>query len=427
MQVKKESLSPTKLKLTLVAEQSVMEQAKQEALQHLAKHVKVQGFREGKAPLALIEKQVDQNALQTEFLDIVVNRVYVDALMADRLRPVDSPTIAITKFVPFTELEMTAEVEVVGAVKLPDYKKIKLEKPAVKVTAKDVDEVLDNLKERLAEKKTVDRAAKTGDEAVIDFAGTDTKTKEAIAGTDGKDYPLLLGSNSFIPGFEEEVIGMKAGETKSFDIVFPKEYGVSALQNRKVTFEVTVKEVRELELPKLDDAFAGRIGSFKTLADLKADIKQQITAERQQEIDRTYESDLLETIAKKTKADIPEMLITEEVERQINQVRQNLMYRGQTWEEYLKSEGVSEDELRQRERPAAALRVTAGLALSDIAEAENIFVTPEETDVRLQLIRGQYQDEAMRAELDKPEARREVANRILSEKTIARLTEYASK
>jgi trigger factor len=377
--------------------------------------------------LSLIEKQVDQNALQTEFLDLVVNRVYVDAITADRLRPIDSPTIAITKFVPFSELEMTAEVEVVGTVKLPDYKKIKLEKPAVKVTAKDVDSVLENLRERLADKNEVTRAAKDGDELTIDFAGVDAKTKEAIAGTDGKDYPLILGSDSFIPGFEEALVGLKAGDTKQFDVVFPKDYGVATLQNRKVTFDVTVKKVTELAKPSLDDDFAGRIGSFKTLADLKADIKQQVTAERQQEVDRNYESELLETIAKKTKAEIPEALITEEVDRQLGQVRQNLMYRGQTWEEYLSSEGVTEAELREQQRPAAALRVTAGLALSDIAEAENIFVTPEEVDVRLQLIRGQYQDEAMRAELEKPETRRELGSRILSEKTIARLTDYATK
>ncbi len=427
MQIKKESLSPTKIKLTLAAEQSTLDEAKNEALKHLAQNVKVQGFREGKAPLSLIEKQVDQQALQSEVLELAVNRIYAEAIGADRLRPVDNPQISITKFVPFTELELTAEVVVVGDIKLPDYKKIKLAKPAVKVTAKDVDDVIENLRNRMAEKKDVTRAAKAGDEVVIDFTGTDAKTKEAIAGADGKDYPLILGSDSFIPGFEDNIVGMKADETKTFDITFPKDYGVAALQSKKVTFEVAAKKVVELEKPKVDDEFAGKIGAFKTLDDLKKDIKTQVTAERQQEVDRQYESDLLEQIAKKTDAAIPEVLINEEVDRQIQQLQQNLMYRGQTWEEFLKSEGVSEAEYREQQQPVAELRVTAGLALSEIAEAEDLMVTSEELELRMQQMKAQYQDPAMRAELDKPETQREVASRILSEKTIAKLTDYASK
>lgn len=428
MQIKKESLTPTKVKLTLAAEPALLDEVKHDVLQHLAKdHVKIQGFRQGKAPLSLVEKNVDSNLLQTEFLEQAANRLYVEALEQDRLRPIDQPTVSVTKFVPFTELEITAEVEVVGDIKLPDYKKIKLAKPEVKVTAKDVDEVMQNLRTRLAEKTDVERAAKTGDEVTIDFTGTDAKTKEPIAGADGTDYPLVLGSNSFIPGFEDELVGLKTGQDKTFTITFPKDYGVAALQSRKVSFAVTVKAVKELQEPKVDDAMAAKIGPFKTVDELKKDIKQQITVERQQGVDRQYESDLLEQIAKKTKAAIPAALIDEEVERQLQQLKQNLVYRGQTWQEFLAAESLTEDKWREAQRPNAELRVTAGLALSEIAEAEQIRVTREEAEVRLQLIKGQYQDKAMQAELDKPEARREIANRILSEKTIAKLTDYASR
>lgn len=427
MQIKKEQLTPTKIKLTLTAEQALMDEVKHHVLTDLSKKVKVQGFREGKAPLSMVEKNVDPSLLQTEFLEHAVNRLYSEAATQDRLRPIDQPQVSITKFVPFTELEITAEVEVVGEVKLPDYKKIKLAKPEVKVTAKDVDEVIKNLQTRMAEKKDVTRAAKLGDEVTIDFVGTDAKTKEAIAGADGKDYPLVLGSNSFIPGFEDEVVGLKPGDEKTFNITFPKDYGVKALQNRQVTFAVTANKVQELTSPKVDDAFAAKIGPFKTIAELKADIKKQITAERQQEVDRNYESDLLEAIAKKTKAAVPEALIDEEVARQVDQLKQNLMYRGQTWQEFLDGEKKNEDEYRESLKPVAELRVTAGLALSDIAEAEGVTVTNDEVDVRLQLLRGQYQDPAMQAEFDKPETRREIAQRILSEKTIAKLTDYATK
>jgi len=427
MQIKKEQLTPTKIKLTLAAEPALMDEVKHHVLTDLSKKVKIQGFREGKAPLGMVEKNVDSNLLQTEFLEHAVNRLYSEAANQDRLRPIDQPQVSITKFVPFSELEMTAEVEVVGEIKLPDYKKIKLAKPEVKLTAKDVDEVIKSLQTRMAERKEVTRAAKLGDELTIDFKGTDAKTGDAIAGADGNDYPLILGSNNFIPGFEEELVGLKAGEDKTFTITFPKEYGVAALQSRKVTFAVTVKKVTELIEPKADDNFAAKVGPFETLADLKADVKKQVGAERQQEADRSYESDLLEAIARKTKAAIPDALVEEEVERQLAQLKQNLMYRGQTWQEFLEGEKKTEDEYREGIKPVAELRVTAGLALSDIAEAEGIDVTIEEVDIRLQLMRGQYQDPAMQSEFDKPETRREIAQRLLSEKTIAKLTAYATK
>jgi trigger factor len=426
MQIKKEQLTPTKVKLILAAEPAMMDEVKHHVLTDLSKKIKIQGFREGKAPLSMVEKNVDQNLLQSKFLEHAVNRLYSEAANQDRLRPIDQPQVSITKFVPFTELEMTAEVEIVGDIKLPDYKKIKLAKPEVKLTAKDVDDVIKSLQTRMADKKEVTRAAKNGDELTIDFKGTDAKTGDAIGGADGDDYPLILGSNSFIPGFEEELVGLKAGENKTFTITFPKDYGVTALQNRKVNFTVAIKKVTELSEPKADDAFAAKVGPFKSLAELKADIKKQVTIERQQEADRNYESDLLEAIAKKTKAAIPDALLEEEVERQIAQLKQNVMYRGQTWQEFLEGEKKTEEEYRESIKPVAELRVTAGLALSDIAELEGISVTNDDVDIRMQLLRGQYQDPAMQAEFDKPETRREIAQRILSEKTIAKLTDYAT-
>lgn len=426
MHVTNQSLTDTKVKLTITADQALLDDAKRETLEHLAKdHVKIQGFRQGKAPLNLVEKNVDPSLLQSEFLERAVNRLYVAAINHEKLRPVEQPAVNISKFVPFTTLEITAEVECVGKITLPDYKKIKLAKPAVKVDAKDVESVLSDLRARLGDKNEVKRAAKTGDEVVIDFKGADAKTKEAITGADGKDYPLQLGSNSFIPGFEDNLVGLKAGDDKTFTLTFPKDYGVKALQSRKVNFEVHVGKVMAVELPAADDKLAARVGSFKTIAELKADIKKQVLAERQQQAERDYESQLLEQIAQKTTVAIPASLIDEEVERQISQTRQNLTYRGQTWQEFLEAEGQTEDEYRANLRPDAELRVTAGLALSEISDLEDIKITNEEVDVRLQLLKGQYQDQAMQAELDKPETRRELGSRISSEKTIAKLKEYA--
>ena len=309
---------------------------------------------------------------------------------------------------------------------LPDYKKIKLAKTEAKIDEAQVKEVVESLRSRLADKKEVTRAAKDGDEVTIDFKGVDAKG-EAVNGAEGKDYPLQLGSNSFIPGFEPAVVGVKPGESKTFTIPFPKDYGVKALQGKKVTFTITANKIEELVLPKIDDDFASKAGPFETLKDLKADIKRQLTIEKQNELDRTYETELLRAIAKKTKVAIPDSVIDEQVERAEQDERQNLVYRGQTWQEHLDGEGVTEEDHRKRNRPDAEEQVKIGIILGAIGDKEEITVTPEELEIRLQLLKGQYTDAKMHEELDKPEGRQDIAARLRSEKIITKLTQYAQK
>lgn len=425
MQVNRTQPKPTLTKLVITAEASELEPIKQQVLEHLAKHVKVQGFREGKAPANLIEKQLDPSQLQSEFLEQAVNQFYVDAVQQQNIRPAAQPQITINKFVPFTTLEFTAEVDAVGDVKLGDYKKVKLAAKPVDVTAKDVTEVIENLRGRSATKQAVERAAKLEDEVIIDFKGVDAKTGDAIQGADGKEYPLTLGSNSFIPGFEEEVVGLKPGEKKTFDITFPADYGSKDLQNKKVTFTVTALKINELVKPKADDAFAATVGPFKTVAELKADIKKQLKAEREREAQQLYDNELLEKIAEGSTVAVPDSLIDSEIDRMEEDEKRNLVYRGQTWEEHLKAEGVTAEEHREQKREAAALRVKIGLLLGEIAEAEKIEVTPEELEIRMQLLRGQYTDPTMLAELEKPESRRDIGSRMMTEKTIDKLRGYA--
>lgn len=416
-------VSPTKVKLTLATTDLADYKAK--ALNKLGADVKVQGFRTGKAPLQLIEKQVNPNLLQGEVLDTAINALYNEALREHRLRPAAEPKVNITKFVPFEDLEVEIEVEVIGEIKLPDYKKVKVAQEKAAVTPKEVEEVLAQLASRQAEKKDVDRAAKNGDETLIDFKGTDAKTNEPIAGADGKDYPLHLGSDTFIPGFEKNLIGAKPGEEKTFTLTFPKDYGVKALQNRKVTFAVTVKKVQELSQPKIDDAFAASAGPFKTLAELKADIEKELVARKQAEVDQKHTDDLIRAIADKAKVAIPEVLVDEQLERIERETRQNLAYRGQTWQEYLEGEKLTDETFRKKHRADAELRVKAGVVLADIAEAEKITVTPQEFDAQLQALKARYPDAQMQTELDKPANQRDILSRMVTEKTIAKLKEYA--
>ncbi len=427
MQITTKKLTPTKVELTLTADQAQMDHAKSRTLHDLSKDVSLAGFRKGHAPEHLVEKSVDQTLLQNRFLDAVINDMYGQAVIEEQLRVVAQPEVNVTKFVPFTEVEMKATVEIVGEVKLADYKKLHFTKQVEKTTDKDVESVLQDLLARDAEKKDVKRAAKDGDEVTIDFKGVDAKTKEAIAGAEGEDYPLVLGSNTFIPGFEPELIGLKAGEEKTFDITFPKDYSAKELQNKKVTFTITIRGVKEVVKPALDDAFAAKIGPFKTVAELKTDVRHQIEAEKDTQAQRKLESDSMEALAEKSKVELPVVLIEDEMDRMEEEEKRNLMYRGQTWQEHLLAEGKTAEEHREGMREQATLRVKTGLVLGAVAQAEKIDVNDEELTQRIAELKKQYNDPQTHTELDKPENQRDIASRILTEKTIAKLVTYVTK
>jgi trigger factor len=426
MQVKRTHPTDTEAVLNIIATPQELDGIKQHTLGHFRNRVKIAGFREGKAPLELIEKNIDEATLQSEFLEEAINQLYVQAVQSEKIRPVTNPDVSITKFVPFTTLEFEVKIGVIGEIKIPDYKKVKKTKPEVKITADEVKDVIKNLQTRAAEKKDVDRAAKVGDQVYIDFKGTDAKG-EPVPGADGSDYPLVLGSNSFIPGFEENVVGMKAGDEKSFELTFPKDYHAKELAGAKVIFAVKATKVQEVVEPKLDDAFATSIGPFKTVDELKKDIKKQLEVERETEVNRLFENELIGELADKTKVSIPKAIVDEQIDKIEDQERQNLVYRGQTWEEHLTEEGLTAEEHREQKRPEAERGIRASLMLAEIAEAEGLDVTPEELEIRMQLLKGQYPDEGMQTELNKPENRRDIASRMLTEKTVAKLIDYATQ
>jgi len=426
MQITRTDTSPTNVTLKVIATAVELEPIKKHVLASHFADVKVPGFRGGKAPLHLIEKNINQQAFLDEFMEHSLNDLYRRAVEQEGLRPVGQPDVQLKKFVPYTEMEFEATQDVIGKVELPDYKKIKLPKTKVTITAKDVDDVIKSLQARMAERTEVKRPAKDGDEVVIDFAGADEQG-EPITGATGTDYPLVLGSKSFIPGFEEEVVGVEPGASKEFKVTFPKDYGVADLQSKKVTFSITAKKISELIEPKLDDEFAAKVGPVKTVAELKADIKKQLESERSWQAEQAYQSELVKKISEKAKVDVPEALVEEQIKRMEDEERRNLAYRGQTWEEHLKAEGVDEKLHHDRMRPDATDRVKAGLVLSEISEQEGIDVTPAELEERLKTLRGQYEDTGMQEELNKPDNRQEIASRILTEKTVQKLVDYASK
>lgn len=426
MKLTRTDKTPTQVSLLIAADGDDLTPIKNHVLGHFATKVKVPGFREGTAPAALVEKHVDARALADEFIEHALNQLYGQAIDREKLRPAAKPEVHIKKFVPFTDLEFEAHLDIIGPIKLPDYKKLRLDKAKADVTPADVSSVIKSLQQRAAARKEVERPAKAGDEVVIDFKGRD-KAGKPVPGAEGKDYPLLLGSSNFIPGFEDELVGLNSGDKKSFTITFPKDYQVVALQAKPVTFSVEVKKVSEVTESKVDDEFAAKVGPFKTVAELKADIKKQLKAEKQLQADRQFENELIMILADKSQVDIPKTLVDEQIQAAEEEEKRNLMHKGQTWGEHLEAEGISEEQHRERQRPEVEVRVKAGLVLSEVAEQENIYVTPEELEIRIQILKGQYQDPQMQAELDKPENQRDIAARLMTEKTVNKLVEYASK
>lgn len=417
MHITKTAVSPTEIKLSISADSTELTPIKDQVVARLSKNMKLPGFRSGKAPQALIEKNIEQSLLQNDFLDEAMTQLYAYATRKEDVRPVTQPRVEVKKFVPFTQLEFEVSTHVIGEIKLADYTKIEVPKEKAAVVAKDITGVIDSLKTRMAEKKPVTRPAQAGDEAVIDFKAVNAK-KEPIENAEGTDYPLHLGSGAFIPGFEDNVIGMKPGEEKSFPLTFPKDYSAKDMASQKVTFTVTLKTVNELVEPKADDAFAAKVGPFKNMDELKADIKKQLTIEREREVEANHQDALLRKLSQATSVEIPEVLIEQQVTYNLDDIRRNLVQRGQTFEEFLKAESKTEEQYKKELRPKAVDQLKASLILSEIAEKENITIEPEELDIRIQMLKSQYKDAAMQAELDKPENRRDIASRMLSEKVI---------
>lgn len=414
----------SEIKLVINSDAKELERLKKHVLGHFRGSVRIPGFREGAAPDSILEKHIDRQKLIDEVINHAVNEFYRKAVEVEKIRPVGEPKITIKKFVPYSELEIDIEVEAIGEIILPDYRKIKVSKKPVKVLAKDIDEVLQSLRQRLAERQLVERPARLGDEVLIDFDGFDAGGR-AVAGASAKRNPVILGGGNFVPGFEEKLVGAGAGQELEFKIKFPGNYGVKELANQNVDFKVRVHSVNKIIEPKLDDVFAAKAGPFKTLAELKADIKKQLTAERESQAARELENEIVRKITEKTRLEVPNSLVDQELERLEAEEKRNIAFRGQTWQEHLDQERVTEEQHRERQRPLTEQRVRGGLVLSEIAEREKVQVTSEEADQRIELLKAQYSDEQMRAELDKPESRNQIISQMLTEKTVAKLVEYA--
>jgi trigger factor len=423
MKVTRKNLSTTKVELTISLSQKELQGAEEVALVHMGNELKVPGFRKGKVPTKVVKQQVSEEELNSHTMSDAINRAVPEAFEAEKLQPLDRPEVDVKKYVPGQELEFTAQVEVLPPIKLGDYKKLKVTKPKITVVKKDVDEVIERMRTSFSEKAEVKRVAADGDEATIDFKGFDSKG-EAFAGGEGKDYPLILGSNSFIPGFEAGLVGKKAGDVFDLPVTFPTDYQAAHLAGQKCKFEIKIKAVKEVVLPKIDDEFAKKCGPFQSVAELQADIKNEIKAQREHEAGDKVKDQLVEALVKASKVITPEVLVSDQMKNIELDFTQNLAARGMSLEQYLEDKKLSREEWEKSElHEAAEKRIQAALVLAEVSKLEKIVVDEDDVEVRHQQLLQQYPDPNMRLQLETPEARNDIRNRVATEKTLDRLVE----
>lgn len=417
MKTTTKNLSDTKVEVKVVLDSDDLKTARAKAIANLAKDVKLQGFRKGKAPASMVEKSLSPNDIASETIDVAVRTTMPAAFDQAKLAPIAIEKVNVTKYVPDESAEYTANADILPEVKLGDYKKLKAKMDKVEASAADVQEIIDNIIDAYAEKKVVKKAAANGDEVIIDFVGK--KDGVEFAGGSAKDHHLVLGSGQFIPGFEEGIIGHEAGDKFDLEVTFPKDYPEKSLAGQKAVFETLVKQVNEVVKPTEGDDLAKKCGNFKNMDELRADIKKNLEAQNAHKAAEKYRDDLVNELVKVSKVVAPEILINDQLRFIKDDMNRNAMSHGMTFEQYLERVGQSEEEWEKQARELAEARVKASLVLQILARDEKITASEEEVDAKIAELKDVYQKskEAL-ANLKKPEVRQDIKNRMTIDKTL---------
>ena len=382
--VEKKEKSTVELTIQIDADQ--FEQAVQKAYLKSRGSISVPGFRKGKAPRKIIEGMYGSGVFYEEAINEVYPEAYEQAVREQGLEDMGHPKMEIVE-VGKEGFTFKALVSVRPEVKLGEYKGLTAHKEEVKVTEKDIDEEMKPFIDRATRLVSVKRKAKKGDTAVIDFEGFDNGTP--FEGGKGENYELKLGSGMFVPGFEEQVIGMKAGEEKDIDITFPEDYHKD-LAGKTVVFHVKVNAVKVKEVPAIDDEFAKDVSEFDTLADLKKDIKAKMTADRQQAADQAFEDDLMGKVADGITCDVPDAMVEEQAKRFVENLKLQIQQQGIPYDQYLKLTNMTEEDLLGQAKEPALRQVKLELAMDAIAKAESVEVSEEEISAEYDKMAEQY-------------------------------------
>jgi len=381
-----EKLEKSRVALTIETSAEEFEAAVNKAYLKMRGKINVPGFRVGKAPRKIIEKMYGAEVFYEEAVNIILPDAYEAAVKEQELNVVGYPEVELESCTK-DGVVFKCTVAIYPEVKLGQYKGLEAPKAEVKVAAADVNARLKEMADRNSRLVSVDRAVKKGDTADIDFEGFDNG--KAFDGGKGENFDLEIGSGSFVPGFEDQLIGMKAGEEKDIDITFPENY-TPELAGKPVIFHVKINEVKVKEVPAIDDEFAKDVSEFDTLKDLKADIKKKMTVERTEAAQRAFEDVLMAKVAESVEAEIPTEMVELQAERMMEQFKQQLAAQGIPFDQYLKMTGTTEADFRKQADGPAAEQVKMDLAVEAIIKAEGLEATDEDVENELKNVAEKY-------------------------------------
>lgn len=394
MSVKWEKLEGNEGILTVEVDAETVNNGLDKAFKKVVKQVNVPGFRKGKVPRGMFEKRFGVESLYQDALDFILPDAYENAVTEASIEPVDRPEIDIVQLEKGQNLIFTAKVTVKPEVKLGEYKNLEAERLDATVTDEDVNEELKKLQERQAELVVKEEGtAQNGDTAVIDFEGFVDGV--AFEGGKGENYSLTIGSNTFIPGFEEQLIGVAAGEEKDVEVTFPEEYHAEELAGKPATFKVKLHEIKAKELPVLDDEFAKDVDDeVETLDALIAKTRTRLEESRKQEAENALKDSLVDLATANATIDVPQAMVKAEQDRMIREFEQRLSMQGMNLDLYYQFSGTDEAALREQMTEDAEKRVRMNLTLEAIAKAENLQVTDAELEEELAKMAEMYQTTA---------------------------------
>ena len=392
MSLQVEKMEKNMAKLTIEVSAEELEKALQSAYMKQKNKISVPGFRKGKVPRQMIEKMYGPEIFYDDAANAIIPDAYAKAYDECELDIVSQPTIDVVQLEKGKPFIFTAEVATKPEVTLGEYKGLKVDKVSNRVTAKEVDAKLEEEQKKNARTVAVtDRAVQDGDEVVLDFEGFVDGV--AFEGGKGENYPLTIGSGSFIPGFEEQLVGVEAEKEVEVNVTFPEEYHSADLAGKPAVFKCTVHEIKVKELPELDDDFAAEVSEFDTLEEYKADIKAKIKEQKITDGNRQKEDQAVEKAVANASMEIPEAMIDTQVKQMSQEFAQRLQSQGLTLEQYFQFTGLTADKMLEELKPQAVKRIQTRLVLEAIAKAENIEVSDEKLEAELAKMAESYQME----------------------------------
>ena len=393
MSLQVEKMEKNMAKLTIEVSAEDLDKAMQNAYQKAKGKIAIPGFRKGKAPRKMIEQMYGKGIFLEDAANALIPEHYSKALEECDLEIVSQPEIDVVQAEPGKAFIFTAEVAVKPEVTLGDYKGLEVPKSEVEVTDEDVDAEIKKEQEKNSRTVTVeDRGAENGDITTIDFEGFVDGV--AFEGGKGTDYPLTLGSGSFIPGFEDQLVGAKAGDHVEVNVTFPEEYQAAELAGKAAVFQCDVKKVEAKELPELDDDFAQDVSEFDTLAEYKEDIKKNLTDKKEKEARAAKENAAVDKAIENAQMEIPEAMVDTQVRQMINDFASRMQSQGLTMEQYFQFTGMTVEKMQEEMKPQALKRIQTRLVLEKIAETENIQPTEEEVNEEISKMAQMYKMEA---------------------------------